>query len=115
MGDIDEINEVPENREERQRIPRRTRPSTSPLNLQGEQHPLLTLPQEVLPFFLGDGSIDMKRHIDQLLVVCNIHLIENDDVMVRVVLQTLTRRSYQWYLFLLAQSISSFDYLEKMF
>jgi hypothetical protein len=83
--------------------------------LQGEQHPLPTLPQGVLPVFSGDGSIDPKRHLDQFLVVCDIHLIEHDDVMVRVFLQTLTGQAYEWYLSLPAQSISSFDDLENMF
>jgi hypothetical protein len=114
MGDKKKEMKVLENQEERQRVPRR-RARSSPLNLQGEQHQLSTLPQGVLPIFSGDGSTDLKRHLDQFLVVCDIHLIEHDDVMVRVFLQTLTGQAYEWYLSLPAQSISSFDDLEHMF
>jgi len=95
MGDREESNKIFENREERQRVPRRRRARTSPFNLQGEQHPLSTLLQGVLPVFLGDGSVDLKIHIDQLLVVSDIHLIEHDDVMVRVFLHTLPGRAYK--------------------
>jgi hypothetical protein len=44
MGDKEERNEVPENQEERQRVPRR-RDTYNPLSLKGEQHPLPTLPR----------------------------------------------------------------------
>jgi hypothetical protein len=59
--------------------------------------------------------MDPKRHMDQFLSVCDIHLIEHDDVMVRVFLQTLIGPAYEWYLSLPTQSIGSFDDLENMF
>jgi hypothetical protein len=108
MGDREEQrNEIPNEereRNERQRNPRR-RARSSPLNLQGEQHQLPTLPQGILPIFSGDGIMDPKNHMDQFLSICDIHLIEHDDVMVRVFLQTLIGPTYEWYLSLPAQSI----------
>jgi hypothetical protein len=59
--------------------------------------------------------MDPKRHMDQFLTMCEIHLIEHDDVMVRFFLQTLIGPTYEWYMSLPSQSISSFDDLETMF
>jgi hypothetical protein len=59
--------------------------------------------------------MDPKRHMDQFLSMCEIHLIEHDDVMVRVFLQMLIGPSYEWYMSLPSWSISSFDDLETMF
>jgi hypothetical protein len=59
--------------------------------------------------------MDPRRHMDQFLSVCDIHLIEHDDVMVRVFLQTLIGPTYEWYISLPTQSIGSFDDLENMF
>jgi hypothetical protein len=56
-----------------------------------------------------------KGHMDQFLSICDIHLIEHDDVMVRVFLQTLIGPTYEWYLSLPTQSIGSFDDIEDMF
>jgi hypothetical protein len=55
---------------------------------------LPTLPQGILPVFSGDGIMDPKKHMDQFLSICDIHLIEHDDVMVRVFLQTLIGPAY---------------------
>jgi hypothetical protein len=63
---------------------------------------LPTLPQGFLPVFLGDRVMDAKRHMDHFLFICEIHLIEHDDVMVRMFLQTLTYPTYEWYMSLLA-------------
>jgi hypothetical protein len=49
--------------------------------------------------------MDPKKHMDQFLSICDIHLIEHDDVMVEVFLQTLIGPAYDWYLSLQAQSI----------
>jgi hypothetical protein len=114
MGDRQENPENHEERNERQIIPRR-RVRNSPLNLQGEQHQLPTLPQGVLPTFSGDGVMDPKIHMDLFLNMCEIHLVEHDDVMVRLFLQTLTGLAYEWYMSLPSRSISSFDDLEAMF
>jgi len=57
MGDKEERNEVPENQEDIPRIPRTRIHRTSPVNLQGEQHPLPTLPQQLIPIFSGDGRV----------------------------------------------------------
>jgi hypothetical protein len=59
--------------------------------------------------------MDPKRHMNQFLSMCEIHLIEHDDVMVRMFLQTLIGLAYEWYISLPAQSISSFDDIEAMF
>jgi hypothetical protein len=59
--------------------------------------------------------MDPKRHMDQFLTICEIHLIEHDDVMVRVFLQTLIGPTYEWYMSLPTPSILSFDDLETMF
>jgi hypothetical protein len=59
--------------------------------------------------------MDPKKHMDQFLSICDIHLIEHDDVMVKVFLQTLIGPTYDWYLSLLAQSIAYFDDIEDMF
>jgi hypothetical protein len=56
-----------------------------------------------------------RIHMYQFLSVCDIHLIEHDDVMVKVFIQTLICPAYEWYLYLLARSIGSFDDLENMF
>jgi len=85
LGEREEINYIPKNQEERQRVPR-IRIRSSPLNFPGEQHTLPTLPQGFLPIFSGDGVMDPKRHMDQFLVVCDIDIIDHDDVMVRVFL-----------------------------
>jgi hypothetical protein len=43
------------------------------------------------------------------------YLIEHDDVMVRVFMQTLIGLSYEWYMSLPTRSISSFDDFDTMF
>jgi len=59
--------------------------------------------------------MDIKRHMDQFLVVCDIHIIDHDDVMVIFFLQNLIGPAYEWYLSLPTKSIKSFDDLENMF
>jgi hypothetical protein len=93
--------------------PRRMR--DSPLDLLGEQHELPILPKGTLKEFSGDGTIDAKRHVDLFLDVCDFHLVEHDDVMVRLFLQTLSGQAYEWYTTLPTRSIGSFDDLESMF
>jgi hypothetical protein len=68
-----------------------------------------------LKTFSGDGTIDAKRHIDLFLDVCDFHLVEHDDVMVRLFLQTLSGQAYEWYTTFPTRSIDSFDDLEAMF
>jgi hypothetical protein len=87
----------------------------SPLNLRGEQHELPVLPKGTLKTFSRDGTIDAKRHVDLFLDVCDFHLIEHDDVMVRLFLQTLSGQDYEWYTSFPTRSIDSFDDLEMMF
>jgi hypothetical protein len=65
--------------------------------------------------FSGDGTIDAKRHVDLFLDVCDFHLVEYDDVMVRLFLQTLSGQAYEWYTTFPTRSIGSFDDLESMF
>jgi hypothetical protein len=59
--------------------------------------------------------MEPKRHMDQFLYMCEIHLIEHDDVMVRMFLKTLIGPSYEWYISLSAQSILLFHDSETMF
>jgi hypothetical protein len=49
------------------------------------------------------------------LDVCDFHHIEYDDVMVRLFLQTLSGRPYEWYTTLPSRSILSFNDIEAMF
>ena len=78
MGDQEEQrNEIPNEEKEgdnRQRNPRK-RARSNPLNIRGEQHTLPTLPQGVLSVFSGDGIMEPRRHMDQFLSVCDIHLV----------------------------------------
>jgi hypothetical protein len=67
-----------------------------------------------LKTFSGDGKIDAKIHVDFLLDVCDFHLIEHDDVMVRLFLQNLSGQAYEWYTSIPTRSINSFDDLETM-
>jgi hypothetical protein len=80
-----------------------------------EDNTFPTPPQGVLTIFLGDGIMDPKRHMDKFITICDIHLIQHDDVMVRFFLQTLIGPTYEWYISLPTQSISSFDDLESIF
>jgi hypothetical protein len=50
--------------------------------------------------------MDPKRHMDQFLSMCEIDLIDHDDVIPRVFLHTLIGLTYEWYMSLPAQSIS---------
>jgi hypothetical protein len=54
-----------------------------------------TLPQGVFPIFSGDGIMVPENHLDRFLVICDIYLIENDDVMVRLFLQKLVGPAYE--------------------
>jgi hypothetical protein len=80
-----------------------------------EQHELLILTKGTLKEFSGDGTIDAKRHVDLFLDVCDFHLVEYDDVMVRLFLQTLSDQAYQWYKTFPTRSIGSFNDLESIF
>jgi hypothetical protein len=59
--------------------------------------------------------MDPNKHMDQFLSICDIHLIEHDDVMVRFFIQTLIHLAYDWYISLPAQSFGSLDDMEDMF
>jgi len=76
---------------------------------------LPTLPQGIFPIFTSDGIMDPKKHIDQFLEICDIHLIEHDDVKVIFVFKTFIGPAYDWYLSLPTKSIVSFDHMEDMF
>jgi hypothetical protein len=81
---------------------------THPTQFTWRKDTLPTLPQGVFHIFLGHGIMDPKIHMDEFLSVCDIHLIEHDDVMVIFFLQILIGPAYEWYISLLAQSIGSF-------
>jgi hypothetical protein len=85
------------------------------LNLLGEKHDLPVLPKGTLKEFSRDREIDAKRHLHLFLDVCDFHHVEYDDVMVRLFLQTLSRRAYEWYMTLPSRSILSFNDLKAMF
>jgi hypothetical protein len=93
----------------------RRRVSDSPLNLTGELHELPVLPKGTLKEFSGDGTIDAKRHLHLFLDVYECHRVEYDDIMVRLFLQTLSERSYEWCTTLPGRWIRSFNDLEDMF
>jgi hypothetical protein len=93
----------------------RRRVRDSPLNIRGEKHDLPVLPKGTLKEFSRDGTIDAKRHLNLFLDVCDFHRVEYDDVMVRLFLQTLSGRAYEWYMTLPTRSIGSFNDLEAMF
>jgi hypothetical protein len=97
------------NQENRRRI------RYSHLNIIREQHDLPILPKGTLKEFSGDRTIDAKRHLHVFLDVCDFHRVEYDDVMVRLFLQTLSRRAYEWYTTLPSISIFSFNNLKAMF
>jgi hypothetical protein len=101
--------------QENLRFKNRRRIRDSPLNLLGEQHDLHVLPKGTLKKFYGDGAIDAKRHMHLFLDVYDFHHVEYDNVMVRLFLQTLSRRAYEWYTTFPDRSICSFNDLEDMF
>jgi hypothetical protein len=47
---------------------------------------LPTLPQGALPTFSRDGRVHPKIHLDLFLEIFYFHLIQHDDVMVRLFL-----------------------------
>jgi hypothetical protein len=59
--------------------------------------------------------MDPNKHMDKFLSICDIHLIEHDDVMVRFFIQTLVCLAYDWYISLPAQSFGLLDDMEDMF
>jgi hypothetical protein len=81
----------------------------------GEQNELLVLPKGTLKEFYGDGTIDTKRNLHLFLDVCDFHRVEHDDIMVRLLLQTLLEISYEWYRTFPNRSIRSFNDLKFMF
>jgi hypothetical protein len=65
--------------------------------------------------FSGDGTIDAKIDVDLFLDVCDFHLVEYDDDMVRLFLQTLSGQAYEWYTKFPTGSIGPFNDIESMF
>jgi len=53
-----------------------------------------------------------NKHLDQFPIICYIHLVTHDDVMVIVFLQTLIGPTYDWYLSLSENTITYFDDIE---
>jgi hypothetical protein len=83
--------------------------------LGGEQHELHVLPKGTLKTFSRDGTFDAKIHIDLLMDFCDFHLVKHDNVMVRLFFQTLSGKSYEWYMTLPTRLFGSFDDIEYMF
>jgi hypothetical protein len=67
----------------------------SPLNFIGEKNDLPVLPKGTLKEFPRDRAINAKRHLHLFIDVCDFHRVEHDNVMVRLFMQTLSRRSYE--------------------
>jgi hypothetical protein len=65
--------------------------------------------------FSRERTVLAKRHLNLFLDVCDLHRVEYDDAMVRLFLQTLLGRAYEWYTTLPSRSIGSFNDLEAMF
>lgn len=59
--------------------------------------------------------MNLEKHLDQFLSICDIHSIIEDDVIVRVFLQTLVGLAYDWYLSLPENSITYFNDIEDTF
>ena len=59
--------------------------------------------------------MNLEKHLDQFLAICDIHSMTADDVMVRFFLQTLVGLAYDWYLSLPANPIMSFVDIEDTF
>jgi len=53
--------------------------------------------------------------MEKFLILCEIHLVEHDNVMVRFFLQTLKDPAHEWYMSLPVNSISTFEDLEGIF
>jgi hypothetical protein len=53
--------------------------------------------------------------MDHFLSMCELHIIEYEDIMVRLFLQTLIGPTHEWYMSLPCHSIASFDDIETMF
>jgi len=47
----------------------------------------------LLPTFPRDRSIDIKKHMEKFLSLCEIHFIEHDNAMLQLVLQKLTKET----------------------
>jgi hypothetical protein len=105
----------PSRNQENLRFENRIRIRYSPLNILGKKHDIPILPEGTLKEFFGDRTIDAKRHLHLFLDVFYFHHVEYDNVMVRLFLQTLSRRAYEWYTTFPNRSIHSFNDLEAMF
>jgi len=86
-----------------------------PLNLRSEQHEPPILPNGTLKEFYRDGTINTKINVDLFLDVCAFHIVEHDDVMLKLFLQTLLVLAYEWCMKFATISIGSFDDLENLF
>ena len=71
-----------------------------------------SFPTSILPLFNGDGVMNPENNLNKFLTICNIHLVLEDDVMVRVFFQTIVGASYDWYLPLPTNSITCFNDIE---
>jgi len=79
-------NDRQRNQRQRQRI--------SPLALQGEQQQSPNLSIGILLIFNGDGIVNPNKHLDHFLIICDIHGLVHDVVMVKVFMQTLIGPTY---------------------
>ena len=56
-----------------------------------------------------------EKNLDQFLAIWDIHLVTEDDVMVRIFLQTVAGLAYDWYLSLSKNSIKCFNDIKDSF
>jgi hypothetical protein len=73
---------------------KKKRVRSSHFNLHEQWYQIPTLLRGVLPICFEYGIMDTKNNLDKLLNICAIYLIEHDDLMVRLFLQTLVVPTY---------------------
>ena len=80
----------------------------SPLFL-AQRHDILVATLKSIPKFTGKTSISPLEQIQDIVNVCNIHSITEDDVAVRLLASYLKGKALQWYMGLPYGSITDWD------
>jgi hypothetical protein len=73
----------------------------SPLNLQGEVHPLPNISMDKFPMFFRNTSEDAEKHLVKFDNVCDIYNVVEDDVACRLFILTLKGNASEWFYSLL--------------
>ena len=82
----------------------------SPLLL-AQRHDIPVAALKSILDFTGETSISPLEHIQEVPNVCNIHVIIEDDVVVRLLASSLKGKALQWYRGLAHGSIIDWDEL----